>query len=160
MTLREFHKAFSFSPLPLYFSFNYSVCSGQIFSFNSHQAQLSHPWAFSQQLKDVMEAPLSSGKSNTEPRGQSSRSDPRVARIWERLLSTKEGVSVTLPECHSTQGASPSPRDTFAMFHLMSIFLLITPVLPDFFRKLKLMSPRWLHVFLSFSPISSLRKIF
>lgn len=128
------------------------IFPGHFFPFNSHQVQLSHLWAVLLTAEGCWWKPLSSGKSNTEPWSQRSGSDPRVAAIWE--LSTKQGLSdTTRVPLH--RGCFPISMFTYCSFSSSSVL-----VLPDFFRKLKFTSPQWLHIFLSFFPISSLKVIF
>lgn len=154
--IKRISQSIFFQPFAIIF-LSQRAYSGQIFPFNSHQVQLSHLWAVLTAEGCWWKPPLSSGKSNRALRAE--------LRIWCKggsdlgVFAEHKDYQSATPAVSLHRGESPSPRDTRAMLHLLPIFLLITPVLSDFLRKLKFVSPHWLHVFLSFFPTSSLKII-
>lgn len=110
----------------------------------SGQAQLSHPRAALPQLQE----PPSRGRSDTALR-------PGLSRVWE--LSTRQ-------DCHWHQSATahkvlPHLQGHMAMLHLMPSSI-ISLLLPDFFSKLKLMSPHCCMYFYHSPPAPALKWFF
>lgn len=157
MTLREFHKVFSSSHLLLYFSFNMLILD-KFFPL----ILIKFSWVtfeqFSQQLKDANRSPLSSGKSNAEPWGQSSGSDQGQHRFGSVCWAQRKDYHTTRVPLH----IKSFPTSKGHHFHALpnAHFPPHQSCIVWFLQEAKAYASTLAACILLFSPISSLKIIF